>query len=675
MKLTVNLATITMALSLLALGACSKGDVLSTSDDPTGVDVKNRDVLVTFVPTDHVILALGASTTLTAHAAYTDDGSAASDRSISFIITDIQAPAGDPTPRSRPTVSIAAGITDANGNLQVVVTGGSDRAIATLVARVSAAPNADAFAEAIIEVDGDYLGDLRVVFQYTGPVVLHDIDTKLYRGSLDCQVLLSGATTMEALDQQIAADPSVRVNFTDLGENALYTVIAFAKGPAQNTVASGCLRGAGPIIARMVNTVYLPLILDEPQIVGLYKFGSRLHTNEALPGDMGQVISDLNDLFFDPAGVLANYMVVEIADYFTSDPANPTTPAEARAIIELGWVTWADQATEEAYGTDVEAMMQYIIDDNAPDWLINLTLAGGDLTSLFTNLTVGGDFEIQSVNSDDLSFEGRWDWNDFVYNWRYNSGCDLSDICCARNVITSDVANFNPVGSEFTGTLAPLNTETQIEYNMIVAEHQLELLYGEIVMYLINEVVLPAITGDPTINTLPLAVESMFGCNDEVSPPACGCTRFGVWLEDATGILSESAGTGICTLAIASVSNNITDRIANMGYGGSDDSYFLMGINAVLADADRDLKMDEFAGSNNGDLVIDYDSSAFTGEITGEVARTTCVDDDACHVWEVCNARLDVLDGCSAKQVCNFPAGSRVAGQVCNANNDCLSGT
>ena len=61
--------------------------------------------------------------------------------------------------------------------------------------------------------------------------------------------------------------------------------------------------------------------------------------------------------------------------------------------------------------------------------------------------------------------------------------------------------------------------------------------------------------------------------------------------------------------------------------------------------------------------------------MSGDIERTACTADASCAATDSCTVKLDVLDDCAGRQVCQRAAGDRMAGTVCTAGSQCGSGT
>ena len=257
--------------------------------------------------------------------------------------------------------------------------------------------------------------------------------------------------------------------------------------------------------------------------------------------------------------------------------------------------------------------------------------------------------------------------------WRYGLDCDPSNTCCpgGRHAYTGDDIGLAPVAAQFTGTLSRRTNPLAIEYNMVVPEHKLSFEYGRLIWFVFENVILPPLTHT---NSMEAAIESLFGCvpNPAGGAPLCGCDRVGAWVDAQIHV--TGVGGPVCELAVTAISAKFEQELVSLKTSGSDTSYFMMGIEGVLADADLDLRTDKLTGGVSGRLYLDGSTPDFTGELFGDSHRKTCKQDAVCTAYEACRAATDVLDECKGRLVCMPRVGDRVAGQSCSAQSQCKSG-
>lgn len=638
--------------------ACSK-DPLRSSDNPKGEDM--RPVRLELQSPASVSLGFVQFADIKVKAVFADDGSPVRDRQINFVAT------GNP---GGSTLTGASLVTDVNGTVQNRVTAGNSRTSFTIV--VSTQNAAEVSVQ--IVVDGTYKGSLRVQYSYSEVIPLHDLTTRIHANAPACSSInLSNPPANAGV--KVAASSTGHVLFENLNEGAIYTVTVSALGPGGNVVATGC-KTAAAIPSGGTTTVTVPLDLGAPEFVGVYDFSTKLHTNEALPGELGQTIALIDRYLQDPANALAQDLYAEAAAEGISQNAIDF------ALI-FGGID--DDDDDDMYLDD---MLEAQVFTRLPQWMQDGITIGADVTNLMTNLTVGGSFEIKTASAagaaDTYDLTGRWEWHDFLFRWRLNQGCSMNDGCCGREQFSGEQLGIVPVGADFSGSAArDRGVTTHLEFDLNVPSHRLDLQYGKLVLALLNHVVFPSIAGQ---NSFACTMEALMGCDGPgtfvcggASTGVCGCATVGAWLSDSTnGFISESIGTSICQVALLAAESEIEDRLEALTYNGDDDTYFMADIVGLISDSDKDLQTDVVDAGNVASLYVDASANpvptSFTGDMFAEIERTACTSDAACSAGNSCQVRRDVLDDCEGRTVCVPRVGPGAAGQACTQGSQCGTG-
>ena len=92
---------------------------------------------------------------------------------------------------------------------------------------------------------------------------------------------------------------------------------------------------APAIVAHSTVSSTVALTLRPTAVVGTYDFGSELHLDEALPGNIGSVVSDLENFFVDPANVLAAQLVKGVASVIGM------SESDVKAALSASWTLYA----------------------------------------------------------------------------------------------------------------------------------------------------------------------------------------------------------------------------------------------------------------------------------------------------------------------------------------------
>ena len=134
---------------------------------------------------------------------------------------------------------------------------------------------------------------------------------------------------------------------------------------------------------------------------------------------------------------------------------------------------------------------------------------GGDVTDLVNNLRVGGKMDIINATAEG-QLSGNWGWDDFLFTWRYGQECDFTNTCCGRTTYSGAEVGLEPVAADFSVRRCRSASEagdTELAFDLSIDEHRLGLQYGTIILFTLNEFVLPELTGQ---DNLACAAESLF---------------------------------------------------------------------------------------------------------------------------------------------------------------------
>jgi hypothetical protein len=595
-------------------------------------------------------------------------------------------------------------VSGSDGRVAVTLTAGTVRASFGVKALAAQFGGGTVSSAIQVSVSGDYSGSLRVTYGYGGDLELKDLVTRVHDGVLDCN-LVDSAVLPPFIAERTAPRVSSTLLFPDLAENEQYSVTAVALSSAGYPVAFGCAV-TDRLVGRTTNVLHVPMELDPVVFVGDYDFGTRLHLTDTLPGVTGTIIADLDAFFHDPANVLAEILIDQVArrtGWSESTPRDGWDPDSVEGLLSGVWTTYyfmseglTGSPDVDGDGMYVDDAMTYFLFDNLPEWVDDTLVVGGDLTRLVSNLDVGGDMAIESVvqgwderGDVHLSMNGHWDWNSFLWQWRLGE-CAAADVCCNRVIYSGEEMGLRPMGADFHATAAQRDSAGRLEYNFQIAEHRLDLQYGTLLTFAVETFMLPALTGEESIEC---AVESLFGCDGEgvfdcgavgsttstdPDADACGCARVGQWLAEQLRSLglSETAGESICELALDRTAEYLRTRVGELAWDGTDGQYLTFSAEGTLSDDDLDVRTDLLEAATVGIVsAMDGVSTSFTGDLVADRERAACVADASCAGNESCRVFFHPQDDCSGREVCGPSVGTRRAHQGCTVDTQCKSGT
>src|SRR5699024_2775888 len=125
------------------------------------------------------------------------------------------------------------------------------------------------------------------------------------------------------------------------------------------------------------------------------------------------------------------------------------------------------------------------------DALRRIRDAGRDLRDVVANLEVHSVLTISDVSMK-YDLQGRDNWLGVTLYWRWNCDQNSPPDCGAINLVADSEGRLGELGllsSEWTGRLGSYN-QLQID------RHPINLRYGRLIIYVLNEVILPRITND-----------------------------------------------------------------------------------------------------------------------------------------------------------------------------------
>jgi len=634
---------------------CAESDTFSDGLQP--VDTTPPTEAVTMIaetpnPMDMVFSEVGD---LVVKVTYAESGLAAAERPVFFSLRGAPADV---------ELSIAAVVTDVNGRAAVRVSSGATRASFDVVVSTVQNDGTDLELPVMVVVDGVYRGDLVVEYNELGSIPTQDIVTRVHEGALDCE-RITAAALPETMDEAVAATAASSTRFARLVESNYYTVTAVAAGPAGSDVAFGC-EISPAIRGREAVTMTLDLGQYALEIDGDYTFATDMHLNEALPPPADEIVARVEQFFVDPAGLVLYYIGQYLADN-TSITQEQFDNATRAAGVLLG------------YDSIEDALYANVI-DRLPSEVIATMNVGGDVVGLMNNLRVGGDMLLSET---DGVVSGRYGWQDFLFTWRLGTECDFTNTCCGRTTFSGDEVGLEPVGSALVGSYEEVLVERGEAPRGTIAidEHRLDLQYGNLILFTLNQFILPALTGQ---DNLACGIESVMGCEPGGSyvcggpnVGVCGCDRVANWL--ATNIpslpLDPSLVANGCAMGMQAAQNLVQEQLNSLVFNGVDNGYISMRMDLEVVDNDLNLRGDRVEGTPIGHLQLgDSIGTEFTSDLRASLDGSSCQSDKDCSGGFVCGVEAQTLNTCEAAFACKAPVGSRVAGERCVDNAQCASG-
>ncbi len=429
-------------------------------------------------------------------------------------------------------------------------------------------------------------GNLKVKLKYDGPVPIKNIKVRVMPGYKTCSDYNPVNPWVEGLvgDKTVPGLDSVP-SFIEM--DVAQTFVVFATGEKKDTgslAASGCIDAVHVKPSEQGDTIVtLNMYVLTLNPSGTYDTLNHFDFTDAIPGQAGEVINFVVDLFYDPGKIIIDLIKELVAQYVG------------------GWVT------DLVFGLFEDALADVVTNwllNNSPDFIQDLFVIGQDLVQIVKNVELQSELKLSKL-SNDYYFQGLQNWIGINLYWKL--GCAKIDEPgydpeCGKNPFSlkdlqdSDVP-LDLISGQFTGMIANYD-------KLIIDSHKIDLNYGKLVLFVINEMILPAISN---YNSLEDLLYSIIDCQS-VADGIIGDVL------DAIGI-----DNGDVVDACTSVVSFIISPIEELIMGLTIDSKLRINGSCRMVDEDNDLMVDKLLdGVWFGHVEIGAEEgSQFEGDFTG----------------------------------------------------------
>lgn len=457
-------------------------------------------------------------------------------------------PDGDPADAS---LSSLIAYTDEAGVATVTFRGGTvaDR---SYTLRISADNAADV--DVPLHVADAPRGDLRVKVAYEGPIAVKNLHLMLVPGTFTCGQFSPVHPPTHAIGEKtLLGVGQGDVVWPNLPAGERFTVVATAESHKGSLAAAGCLDGI-VVIGEQDNSVTLTMFLLVLNPTGHYDSTTVFDFTGAIPGQLGELVTEISTLFSSPGTFLINQV-------------------KKLAAIYVGQLI-----TDAVFGLFEDAVADVIDDwmfNNSPQWVQDILTIGQDLFQVVNRLEMQANLLISKLTND-YFVHGALRWSGIVLTWRFGcpaEGAPDYDPECGRYTFSLEQFQntqfpMDIVEGSFTAIIRDFD---QLE----IDNHTIKINYGKLIIFVLNEMVLPALTGE---NTLLDAILSFVNCT------AIGNAIGGF---SALGISSQDVAD-FCTSAVTIIVSPVQAVLGSLAI----DSQLRMSGNATLVDEDDDLKVD-----------------------------------------------------------------------------------
>lgn len=386
-----------------------------------------------------------------------------------------------------------------------------------------------------ISVSDPPVGILKVKLKYDGPVPLKNINVRVMHGYKTCSDFNPITPWVQDLDgQKTVTGIDGTPTFAPLDVAKTYIIFATAeKMDTGHLAASGCADAVHVLSDEHGETlVTLNMYVLTLNPAGTYDTTNHFDFTDAIPGQAGEVINFVVDIFTDPGKIIIDLIKELVSQYVGS------------------WVT------DIVFGLFEDALAGVVTDwllNNSPDFIQDLFVIGQDLIQIVKNVELTSQLKLSKLTND-FYFQGIQNWLGINLYWKL--GCakegepDYDPDCGKNEFSLMDLQNtdipMDMISGQFTGMIANYD-------RLIIDSHKINLNYGKLVLFVINEMILPAISD---YNSLEDLLYSIIDC-ESVAEGIIGDVL------DAIGIEKEDV-EGACTSVVSFIISPVEELILGL---------------------------------------------------------------------------------------------------------------
>jgi hypothetical protein len=579
-----------LVLGALTLSACGDGEVRSnTSIDPNpenpggGGPTAGKEYLLVPAGGTNLTVGVSGSSPLRVFLYSKQTGAGVASQGISYEIED----AG----QTQAALAARNGTTNDDGEAKVDLRAGATSG--TVKIKVTH-PAADPVVFTVLISPLD-TGIIEVTSVNTAPSImpLSQIFVRVYDSAeFTCNDFLPLARQPDPLKfYEVPSELDV-VRFEDMPVAGVkYTVTASAKGPRGQLAAGGCVEDIR-VAPRDTTRVEVALQLIPINPVGRYSVTSEWDFSQALEdsGPVGSTIVRVLNVFNNPGRAIYDEAINLIRSFIGIG---------ADAINGFLSITGLDDEFESAINGFIAGN----------EVLSKVQRAGQDLYNVIAKLKIHSELTIGKLSSS-YEFNGMDNWLGLTVYWRWNCEGNPDPECGAIPLVIdgmSQGADLGILSAQWTGRVVAFD-------QLQVDQHALTLRYGRLIIYILNEVILPQLT-DGNARSLSEAFAYWIGCDSIARGLLGGDERC------ALGFCVTSAQVeAACTTAVSTVFNFADLLVRNLEF----DVGLSVGGSAKLVEEDSDGFVDKMiegkfegymtrASGNNGGMTAAPINATWTG--------------------------------------------------------------
>lgn len=407
-------------------------------------------------------------------------------------------------------------------------------------------------------------GTLQVSYVNAGASVydLTGVETYIFpRSHFTCNAFRPTSQIPEAAYMDEVSSVNRTSTFENLDIREPWTVIAIGKGDRGQLAAAGCV---GDVFIRENQTTNTEVVLTLLPLnpVGRYRLTSHWDFTQTLEdsGNVGQILLQVFAAFENPGRFLVDQIINLVRQFLGGIIAG--------AVEFFLDIFGLDDRIEDAINGFIEGI----------DFLARIRQAGLDLRDIVTRLEVLSVLTIGKLGSD-FEVRGTDDWLGLAFYWRWNCDENSPEDCGRIELAIDPNSSLGIVLGEWQGRVAAYN---QLQINT----HTVNLRYGELILYILNEVIIPTLTDGNAHSMMeailywidcPGLALAITGSDGEICAPAdIVCVR-------------DDQIAGVCDSVIRTVFGFAEVLLRNLEI----DSVIELGGEGRLVEVDGDLLVDE----------------------------------------------------------------------------------
>ena len=335
------------------------------------------------------------------------------------------------------------------------------------------------------------------------------------------------------------------------------SVFVTADGPGGSLAATGCEDFLVPDGTELAT---VPLSLEVLRAAGNYDMTAVFDFTGAIPdNEWGEILQLILRGIDHPTELAADLIVMVV---------------EAYAGTIVGGIV---EAVFDVFIGPLDAIVNEWIENEAPDWLRDARTVLQDLVQIVRHFELLADLQIAKSYADGV-VEGTESWVGLALYWRMDCPGQQYTPECRTEINLADIGDtqfpLDLIEGRWTGTILGFD-------QLFIGRHEIELNYGRLILYVLNEIILPELTGGE-YHSLYDAATGWIDCAAIASNGG-----FVVEALEAVGI-SPGDIEGFCDDAVSFVFGPLEAYI----YGLAASSNLSLTGTATLVDDDSDLSVD-----------------------------------------------------------------------------------